>query len=124
VFTLRNARSTASGRTALRATAKTPVRVGDPESAVSFSQIMTPPRREDQLAFAELTQRADDAGASAICRRPCATSRALVQAKPAGDVLRVRAVRPPLALRFSRTGGFAGVLLSSSLCSSRGTRCI
>lgn len=80
---------------------------------VNFSQVMSPPLSEDKLAFAELTQRARDA-------------RALGQK---GDALRYEVERwfklslpamcfvfalcaPPLALRFSRTGGFAGVLLS------------
>ncbi len=80
---------------------------------VNFSQVLTPPLREDQLAFAELTQRAADA------RRLGQTNDALRYEVERWFKISLPAMclvfalcAPPLALRFSRAGSFTGVLLS------------
>ena len=97
------------GITILESTAPT----GKLNLRVNFSQVMTPPLREDQLAFAELTQRAVDA------RRLGQTNDALKFEVERWFKLSLPAMclvftlcAPPLALRFSRAGGFTGVLLS------------
>ena len=80
---------------------------------VNFSQVISPPRREDQLAFSELSTRAVDA------RRLGQTGDALKYEVERWFKLSLPAMclvfalcAPPLALRFSRAGSFTGVLLS------------
>lgn len=80
---------------------------------VNFSQVLTPPLREDQLAFAELTTRAVDArrlGQSDDARR-YEVERWFKLSLPAMCLV-FALCAPPLALRFARTGAFTGVLLS------------
>jgi lipopolysaccharide export system permease protein len=80
---------------------------------VNFSQVLTPPLREDQLSFAELTERAADArrlGQTQDARR-YEVERWFKISLPA-MCLAFALCAPPLALRFSRAGSFTGVLLS------------
>ena len=112
VWTLENARLhryRADGTTAFDAKVETvtiPLRV-------NFSQVFSLPLREDQLAFAELTQRAEGARRLGQLQdaRKYEVERWFKLSLPAMCLV-FALCAPPLSLRFARTGAFTGVLLS------------